>query len=966
MRYLHISYNIRNFTTEKQKILNFFSLKKHEVAKNYIFAKINNNNKFMKKAFSLLLIIFLHEFALAQTDSQQPQLSIHGIVTDKDNNETLPYAHVLVYSLPDSTFVVGASCDENGTFSVNGLEAKEYLIKATFIGYEDNERKVTLDTLHKDLKVKPLRLSPDKVMLEEVKILASATPLVVKEDTLVYNPEAFRVADGAVIEDLVKKLPGAELSTDGKLVINGKEIKKILVDGKEFFADDPDFSLKNLPANLIEEIKTYDKKSETSELTGVDDDDDETVLDLKVKKGMKNGWVGTLQGGGGSDIRKDPDFRYEASANMNRFTDTDNLAILGSINNTNNSGGNGRNVSSNSGNGITRSANAGITFSRERSKKYEFGGNVQYRNSKNDAIKKSARENFHTYGSSYRNDNSTSDKLQNTISSNLKMKWKPNENATIIFRPDISYSRNNSNSMGTTENLNELKIRNNYKSSDKKNIADNFRINGTLRYVQKLQKKGRSISLNTGITYTTSPSEQWSNSETDFYLDDDDIIDSTLISSLYTDKRSNGLTYYVEGAYTEPVFKNHSLQIKYRFQQRSAESYSLVYDEMEENSFLDSLSSEVENDYKTHIAEASLQGKYTKFNYNIGIAFQPQISKTHNLIGPNVGKDFEQTVFNFSPNLRFRYKFDKKNNLSFRYRGQSSAPNVEDLQMVIDESDPLDLKYGNPDLKPAYTNNITFQFKKYSSENQRSVMVNATFKNTLNAISNQIIYDKYTGIQESYKVNVNGNWGINGLFILSTPLKNKNFTFGNSTKVGYDKDVTLLESAKEEIENVLTDGEKSITHIFSAEEKLQLAFRNDYFDIMGTAAVAYQKGKNEIMERSNREIIDYHATLSANGYLPWNITLSTDVNFHFFAGYTDGFDDNALLWNAQLSKSFLPNNAATIKLKVIDILQQQNNLTRKIGESSITDTEYNTLGSYFILSFSYKINQIGKQFKEDD
>ena len=229
----------------------------------------------MRKALTLILTIFMCEFALPQTDSLQTKLSIHGVVTDKENNETLPYAHVLVYSLPDSTFIVGASCDENGAFSVKDLEAKEYLIKATFIGYEDNERNITLDTLHKDLKVKPLRLSPDKVMLEEVKILASATPLVVKEDTLVYNPEAFRVADGAVIEDLVKKLPGAELSTDGKLVINGKEIKKILVDGKEFFADDPDFSLKNLPANLIEEIKTYDKKSETSELTGVDDDDDE-------------------------------------------------------------------------------------------------------------------------------------------------------------------------------------------------------------------------------------------------------------------------------------------------------------------------------------------------------------------------------------------------------------------------------------------------------------------------------------------------------------------------------------------------------------------------------------------------------------------------------------------------------------------------------------------------------------------
>lgn len=903
---------------------------------------------------------------MAQSDSLLAQVSIHGVVTDKENNETLPYAHVLLYTLPDSTFITGASCDENGEFIVENVEPKEYLIKASYIGYIDTEKIIKLDGLHQNTKIKPLRLAPDKTMLEEVKILAAATPLLVKEDTLVYNPEAFRVKDGAMIEDLVKKLPGADLSSDGKLVINGKEIKKILVDGKEFFADDPQFSLKNLPANLIDEIKTYDKKSETAELTGVDDDEGETVLDLKVKKGMKNGWVGTLQGGAGSDLfRDDPDFRYEVNANMNRFTDTDNLAIVGSLNNTN-SMGDSRNVSTNSGNGITRNGNIGLTFSHEKDKKFEIGGNVQYRNSKNDAIKKSVRENFHKNGSSFKHDNSTSEKLQNNVSSNLKMKWSPTEKTTIIFRPDISYSRTNNYSIGTTENLNSLKIRNNFNSSEKENISDNFRVNGTLRFVQKFDKKGRSVSFNSGITYTLTPSEQWSDANTEFYLDDDNEADSTLLTSLYTDKRSDGLTYYVEGAYTEPVFKNHSLQLKYRFQQRSAESYSLVYDEMRENLYIDSLSSEVDNDYKTHIAEANLQGKYTNFNYNVGIAFQPQISRTQNLVGPNVGRDYEQTVFNFSPNLRFRYKFDKKTNLTFRYRGQSSAPNVEDLQMVIDESDPLDLKYGNPDLKPSYNNNITLQYKSYNADKQRSIMTNVTFKNTLNAISNQIVYDQYTGVQESYKVNVNGNWGIGGLFILSTPFKNKSFTFGTSTKINYDEDVTLLESSKENLSNALENGEKSTTHIFSAEEKLQLAYRNDYFDIMGTATIGYQKGKNDILERNNREIIDYNATLSANGYLPWNMTLSTDLNFHYYTGYTDGFDNNALLWNAQLSKSFLPNNMATIKLKVIDILQQQNNLTRRIGESSITDTEYNTLGSYFILSFICKINQIGKQYKEDD
>lgn len=883
---------------------------------------------------------------------------LSGTVMDKEDGSTLPYATVELLNVKDSSFVKGEACDLEGAFSIKNVEVGPYLLRVSFMGYNTVYRNIQVkETQERPLRV---RLTADKVMLEEVKILAAATPVVVKEDTLVYNAEAFRVTDGAMLEDLVKKLPGAQLSKDGKLVVNGKEIKKVLVDGKEFFSNDPKVSLKNLPANIVDNIKTYNKKSDSATMTGVDDDDDEMVLDLTVKKGMKNGWIGNFTGGAGHDLYEThPDFRYELGANLSRFKENSNFSVISSLNNVNSTGFTDGGMSYNgqnrgAGNGITTSGILGVTFAKEKSKQFEYGGNVQYRHTKNDVEKKTKKETFRTSGSTFRNDESTSQRKGDDVSTEFRFKWNPDSMTNIMFRPVLNYSHSNTESHTLTDNFTTARLRNNNKVSDQTSTSDRLGFNATLRFVRKLNTKGRNLSLSAGTSGNTSPSDVYNTSTTHFYTYDEEeqmAEDSLFMTDRYTDRKSNNLTYYVEGAYTEPIFKNHFLQFRYRYQRRDANSYSYVYDRDDMTSYVDSLSSSIENNYNNHQANVILQGKYEKLNYNVGFTFQPQSSSTYNFVGPNKDNNKRQTVFNFSPNLMLRIKFDKQSNLMFRYRGQSAAPDVEYLQEVIDESDPLNLMYGNPNLKPTYTHNASVRFKKYISETQRSWMVNASYRMVQNAIMNRLVYDTQTGVQCSYKENVNGNWNMDGSLIFNTPLRNKDFIFSTTTRGNYEENVSLESGASIEKQML-----KILTKVVGASEKISLTYRGSRFDMGLSGIIDYQKSRNDMRKSSNYETFDYQAEYEVTVKLPWKMELSSDLDWHLYKGYSDGFNDQEWLWNAQLSKSFMKNNAGVLRFKVFDLLGQQGNLSRKISDSSISDTEYNTLGSYFLLQFSYKLN----------
>lgn len=907
--------------------------------------KIISSRRFLSLIFSLLLF-----------PSAISAATISGIIIDKDTKAPLPYANVEVLLASDSSAVKGEMADEHGAFLVEDLTHGDYLLLVSYMGYLDRYRKMKVQADSSVIDMGKISLKRDEELMEEVAVLATVTPLQVKEDTLIYNASSFRVADGAILEDLVKKLPGAELTTDGKLVVNGKEVKKILVDGKEFFSDDPKVSLKNLPANMVKDVKAYEKKSESAQLTGVDDDEDEMVLDLSVKKGMKDGWIGNVYGGLGSDLRvDDPDLRYEVGGNVSKFTDNSNFSLVASSNNTNKNGyDSNSDRASSQDNGINTASTIGATFAKEKNERFDYGGNVQYRHVKNDVEKSSYRETYRRSGTTYANENELSLKHTDNISTSFRFKWTPDSMTNITFRPNLSYSYNFGKTGGDVTNYNNLHKINYSKESFRQNSGDNLNLNGSLRFTRKLNEKGRNIGLNLNSGFTHNPSEQnsWSRTDFRFYedeLDTDETVDSLLLTDRWTDKRRNNFNYSAEASYTEPLFPKHYLTFKYRFQHRSSDSYSYVYDASDLSDMLDSLSSSVKNKYNTHRAEVGFQGRSTKMNYNVGFALQPQISSTENLLGANKGKDTRQCVLNFSPSLRYQYRFSKQENLMLRYNGQSSAPNVEDLQMVIDESDPLNLRYGNPDLKPSYTNTISARYKKYNGAKQSSIMTNITFRNVVNAITNIILYDETTGAQEYHRTNVNGNWNLNAQFSNSTPFrKHRNFLFSSNTKVGYSKEVSF--------EN---DGMKRSLGMFDLYGKYQLGYKHKTFNTHLFVGGLYQNSNTESKELESGLIFDVN--------LPWNMILSTDCNYHYYDGYSDSFDKDAILWNASLTKNFLKNNAGALKFKIYDILGQQSNLSRRITESSMVETESNTLGNYFILQFTYKFNTLGsKASKEND
>lgn len=912
----------------------------------------------MRRVFITTIIALLHAFVgFAQ---EEATTTITGKIIDSEVKEPLEYTTIQLLQLPDSSLATGSTSNLDGSFELKNVKAGKYIARISFVGYETLDKRVNVTAGTANIALGELRLKPDSEVLKGVTITGKATPVVMKEDTIEFNSAAFRVADGAMLEELVKKLPGAEISKEGKLTVNGKEIKKILVDGKEFFSNDPKVSLKNLPANMVEKVKTYNKKSDNAAMTGVDDDDDETVLDLSVKKGMKNGWFGNVLGGLGN---KD---RYEAGGMMNRFDDNSNLSILATANNTNNSGFSefgdtdfGRQGMA--GSGITSSQLYGATFA-ENFKKTEFGGNVQFGHSDNDARVNSSTETFLQNESSFRNDTTISERKRNDLSTNFRLKWMPDSSNTFLVLPNLTYSKTDAFSDGISETRNGTEQLVNRKVSSSLNEGDNFNLNTSIRYVHKFKKRGRSLSTMIRIEYSNNESENQSNWETNLYMED-----SLFATNRETDKNSNRITGTGEMTYTEPISKRHSLQFKFGVQQRLSENNSYAYDlNADPLHYVDSLSSEVKNSYTRYTAEVGFQGKYDKMNYNIGAAVHPQKTTSETNVGPNAGKELSQNVVNFAPSIRFKYKFSKKNSISFNYRGQSSAPNIEYLQNIINQEDPLNIQYGDPDLKPSFTNNIRLRFNDYDAEKQFSLSANVGYSNTLNSVTNKMIYNMVTGGKETYKVNVDGNWNTNAFLTTTFPILYRKINVSNSVNGNYAEKVSYASTS---IKGKAVEPQKCTTESLSLSDRLMLSYRIDNFDIAANGSVAYQKTYNKIQKNSNRETFNYSFGGNANVYLPWEISIATDATYDLYSGYTDGYGDPKLIWNAQIAKNFLKNNAATIRFKIYDLLQQQTNLTRSVSNTEICDTEYNTLGSYFMFHFVYRINTLGRKSaseKDDD
>lgn len=897
--------------------------------------------------------------------AENKNIVVSGKVIEADSKEPIEQATIRLLSLPDSTYVTGAATVSKGTFTLPSVKSGKYVLMVSYIGFRTKDIPLQLSTSSPVKNIGTIALNTNSILLKEAVVTAEAPQVTVSEDTLVYNSSAYRVPQGAMLEELIKKLPGAQVAEDGTITINGKQIKKIMVNGKEFFSQDPKVAMKNLPVEMIDKVKSYDKKSDLARITGIDDGEEEAVLDLSVKKGMNQGWFGNLDLGYGNKER------YTGKTMLNRFTDGDQFSLIGNVNNVNNQGfpgGGGFRWGGRSNNGVNAVKTTGANFATAR-EKLELGGSINYSHSDRNVQTSSQSETFLQSGSSFSKSLNAQMNKSETVNADFRMEWKPDTLTNIIFRPSFSYSSNNNingsqslisnndnlfqyalDSLFFTQSIEEDTALVNYNFRTVNNSSDNVSTDGNLQINRRLNNKGRNITLRMSYGYSNDDSNQESYSKVRYFK-----ADSLSLQNQYIDNMNTGYNYRIQATYSEPIFTKRFLQFRYSYQHRFQKTDKNTYDYTDPNNYLnnpiDSLSKFYENTYDTHEFNISLKTIREKYQYNIGFSVQPQRSTTSYEQG-SIQVDTTRDVVNFSPTFDFRYRFNKQSQLRINYRGRTSQPSMTQLLPITDVSDPLNISKGNPSLKPSYSNNFMMFYNAFLPEKQQGIMLHLGFTNTINSVSSKVTYNKETGGKITQPENINGNWSARGGFVFNTPLKNKKFSLATFSDASYNNMVSFTSLFKE-------DAVKNTTKTLNLSERLNGSYRNDWFEFGLNSGIQYNVSKNSMQAQANRETFDYSFGANTNVTLPWSITFSTDASYSMREGYGSGLNRNELIWNAQLAKNFLKKKQATISVQIFDILKEQSNLSRNITASMRSDTEYNAINSYFMVHFVYRLSAFG-------
>ena len=928
----------------------------------------------------ILLMAISAISAFAQSGSGRA--TVTGTVLDGGDKSPVMQATVQILSLKDSTMVKGNVSDLDGNFALSVRPGK-YLLKISYIGYTTFFRQIEMTRNKPRLNVGNIELQADAIMLGEAVVVAQAPEVTAAEDTLVYNSSAYRVPEGSALEELVKKLPGAEVDENGKITINGKEIKKIMIDGKEFFADDPNIAMKNLPVNIIDKVRAYDKQSDLARATGIDDGEEETVLDLSVKPGMNKGWFGN------ADLAAGTEDRYSGKIMLNRFWGDNQFTVIGSMNNVNDQGypGGGGGFRWGGQNGLTAIKMGGFNFSTT-SEKLETGGSVNFNYKDADIISKQASETFvSSDNSSFQNALIAQRNKNTALTADFRIEWRPDTMTMLLVRPRLSYgdtdNTESSNSgtfnaepQNTTDeliaaiqegNLTDLMAEENIVNTIIRNSlskSSDFNVGGSVMFNRRLGKAGRNINFRGTYNYTNSSSEQFSTSETEYFQMTDEERLEILNRYISTPTLNNNFSARV--SYSEPIFKGGFLQFSYNFQYRYSttdnSTYTMPNDWTIDNGYggeytgvLDKENSKSAHyTYYNHQAELALRWIREKMRLNVGVSFQPQKTELSYKKG-DLDTVTVRNVFNFTPTLDFRYKFNKTSQLRINYRGRSSQPSMTDLLPIEDTTDPLNIRRGNPGLKPSFTNSFRAFYNTFNTETQRGMVAHVSFSNTMNSVSSRRVYNETTGGYITTPENINGNWNLFSMLGSNTALRNKKYTINTFTTASYNNIVSYISDNTE-----TTNDDRNKTRQLRLGERLRGTYRTDWWEVSLNGSLNYTHSRNNYQEQNNMDTYDFSYGASTNIRLPWNMSIATDLSQNSRRGYSDdSMNRDELIWNAQISQDFLKGNAATVSIQFYDILRNQSNVSRAITAAMRSDTEYNAIYSYCMVHFIYRLNLFG-------
>ncbi len=893
----------------------------------------------MRSIYQLLLSMLVASLGFVGLNAQQT--GVAGRVLDEEGSPMI-HANVQLLQSSGQSQAVGVT-SEKGLFNLKTNQGGNYTLRVTYVGYITHEEKVELKA-GQTLTLKDISMNEDARMLQSVTVQAKAAEIVVRNDTLEFNAGSYMVQQGATLEELIKKLPGAEIGTDGKITINGKDISRILVDGKEFFSKDPQVAIKNLPADMVNKVQVLNKLSELSRMSGFDDGEEETVINLTVKPEKKKGLFGSVQGGYGTDDR------YMAGLNVNRFDGNKQWTIIGGANNTNNmgfsemgsemgsmsfmgGGGGDRRFFGNSG-GITSSSMLGANFSAEITPEFSSGGDGRY--GYNDrAIETTRRvENIVEGGNTFMDENVSERSFSHNGQARLKLEWKPTERTELIFQPNLSMSKVNGfyNDLYETVNASGAMINNGF--INQTTTGNNFRFDGDLDISHKLNDDGRTISGSISGGYTDEEGEG---------------IYQAALQNVETNQKqfndNTNLQYRLRLSYVEPLGNNYFAQavLNRRYSRRNSDREVFALGADGQYSVLDNdYGLAYSNEFTQYRIGVNIKKIAKTWDYTVGFNVDPNRTVSYRTVG---GVEQDKLAFNrvnFSPMFRINYKPDRTTNLRVDYRGRTIQPSINQIAPVQDITNPLVLTLGNPDLKPSYSNNLMATFQSFNAKNQMAFNVGLFGYYTFDDIVSNTHYDPATGVRTTSFRNASGTWMGNLHGSLSVPLRNRAFSF----RLGMFNQLYQGQSFINDVKN------KALT--FRTRERVTLTFRNDWLDTSIGGMFGFYSVNNSLSAQSDARTYDYGGNYQVAITLPYGFRIDSDVEYNTNSGYS--FALNEWLWNASLSYSFLRDKAGTLRVKGYDILAQRSNISRSATALAIEESMTNTIGRYVMVDFIYRFN----------
>ena len=914
-------------------------------------------------------------FSLGAVIAKSQDIALKGKVADKSDKSAIVGATVKLISLRDSSKIKLVVTDKSGNFVFNNLNASGYRLFISFTGYEKVEQRVNLQASN----ITPLSFSLAKMAtdLSDVTVIAKAAPARQKGDTTEYSANQFKVNPDATAEDIIKKLPGVTVAKDGTVTAMGEQVRKVTVDGKEFFGDDATAALKNLPASVIDKIQVFDKLSDQAQLTGFDDGNSQKTVNIITKSGIKNGQFGRIYAGAGTDSR------YSAGGNVSFFKGDRRISLVGNFNNinmqnfasqdllglTSSSGGGGRgggrggmgggadNFNVGQASGISKTNAFGINFSNVYAKKLTLTGSYFYNNSHNNNESVVNQETFAAVKNRFSLQKSTSvtDNTNHRIS--LRLEYKIDSANSIFIIPNISFQKNSSSSFSSVNTYKGIadSISN---SITPRSTSDRngFNIRNNILYRHAFAKKGRTLSFGFNTTFTKNDGESISDTRYRFY-DGNGIFLYDSLQNRFIDNSTNGNTFGGNVAYTEPVGKKGQLQFDYTIsvQKNKADQQNFSFDGQKYTMFDTLLSNRFDNTITTNNAGINYRlGQSRDEQLSFGVNFQHAKLQSQRVFPTvtSVGQSFATIL----PNLMWRKKLSANVNVRVFYRASTNFPSVSQLQDVVNNSNPLYVTSGNPDLKQSYTHFLSGRYAYTNSKTSKSFFANLFLQTASDYITNASYFldtvvnnIPITGNSQFTKpVNLNGFKSLRTFFTYSMPLKFIKTTLNVSTGFSYSKLPGMVDYQKTFTNSYAYNGGVVLASNISEYVDFNVSYNANFTNsATNTATSTTSKSLNQVIGAQIN-------LLNKKGWF-----IQNDVSGNTYSGLSGGLNQRFWLWNAAIGKKFLKNKAGELKLSVFDLLKQNQSIVRTVSENSITDSQTQVLQQYFMLSFTYSLKNFG-------